>query len=97
MARLNLEFHETICRAGRSPLLLFFMHQVHDRVRRFADTTFVWGNRSAEALREHEQLVDAIELRDAELAHRIAHSHMARAMEIRIEMLGDRSAGRIPA
>ena len=33
MASLNIQFHESLCRVGRSPLLLTFMQQIHDGVR----------------------------------------------------------------
>ncbi len=90
MADLNFEFHEGLCRAGRSPLLLYFMRQVHDRVRRFPGTTFSHGERALASVREHDAILDAVEARDAELAGRLALEHMTRALEVRIEMLGGR-------
>jgi DNA-binding GntR family transcriptional regulator len=90
MAALNFDFHEGLCRAGRSPLLLYFMRQVHDRVRRFPGTTFSYGDRALESVAEHEAILDAVEARDAELAGRLGLEHMARALAVRIEMLGGR-------
>ncbi len=40
MARLNLQFHEAIAKAGRIEFLVDLMAMVHDRVRRFRGTTF---------------------------------------------------------
>lgn len=87
MVELNIEFHEAIARASRNGLLLQFMRQIHDWVRRFSDTTFSYGKRTAEAAKEHEALLDALARRDQVAAERIARAHMARATEVRIAML----------
>jgi DNA-binding GntR family transcriptional regulator len=87
MVELNIEFHEAVARASRNGLLLQFMRQIHDWVRRFTDTTFSYRGRAAEALKEHEALVDALTRRDPNAAERIARAHMARATEVRIAML----------
>ena len=94
MASLNIEFHESLCRVGRSPLLLSFMRQVHDGVRRYPGTTFSWPERAGEAVREHDELVDAVAAHDVELAGRLALEHMGRARDIRLQMIGrDRAPG----
>lgn len=83
---LSLEFHEAVCRAGRNGLLLHFMQQVHDRIRRFQKTTLSYPGRSAEAVEEHDALLDAIRRRDPEAAERIARAHISRAMQLRVAM-----------
>jgi DNA-binding GntR family transcriptional regulator len=87
MLNLNIDFHEAICRASRNSLLLQFMRQIHDWVRRFPDTTFSYPGRSATAIEEHEALLRALERRDPEEAERCARSHMERAMQVRVAML----------
>jgi DNA-binding GntR family transcriptional regulator len=87
MAALNIEFHESLCEVGRSPLLLYFMKQVHDRVRRYPGTTFSHGTRAAEAVAEHDALIDAVERHDEDAAGRIAHEHMGKALAVRVAML----------
>jgi len=86
MVELNIEFHEAVARASRNALLLQFMRQIHDWVRRFSDTTFAYRGRSTEALKEHEALLDALRRRDSDAAERIARGHMARATQVRIAM-----------
>jgi len=88
MAELNLEFHHELCRVGRSPLLLAFVEQVHDRVRRFPGSTFTYPGRAADALSEHSDLIASIEARDPDRAQRTAYEHMGRALAIRLKTLG---------
>ncbi len=87
MLNLNMDFHEAIGRASRNSLLLQFMRQIHDWVRRFSDTTFSYPGRSTTAIAEHEALLAALERRDPEEAERCARSHMERAMQVRVAML----------
>jgi DNA-binding GntR family transcriptional regulator len=82
----SLEFHEALCRAGRNALLLHFMQQIHDRVRRFQKTTLTQPGRSLEAVQEHDALLDAIRRRDPDAAARIAREHILQAMQTRIAM-----------
>jgi DNA-binding GntR family transcriptional regulator len=87
MATINLQFHEEVCKSGRNTFLLDLMITVHDRARRFPGTTFSDGSRPAEAIAEHERMIDAIERREADEAERLARLHMTNAMETRIRLL----------
>jgi DNA-binding GntR family transcriptional regulator len=91
MVELNIEFHEAVARASRNGLLLQFMRQIHDWVRRFSDTTFSHAGRATEAVKEHDALLEALTRRDPAAAERIARSHMARATKVRIAMLQNAS------
>jgi DNA-binding GntR family transcriptional regulator len=89
MLELNIEFHEAVCRAGRNALLLQFMRQIHDWVRRFPQSTLSVKGRAAAANDEHDALIAALEARDAEKSERLARQHMERALQVRIAMLQD--------
>jgi DNA-binding GntR family transcriptional regulator len=86
---LNIEFHEAVCKAGRNALLLQFMRQIHDWVRRFPQSTLSQKGRAAAANDEHDALIVALRERDAERAERLAREHMDRALQVRIAMLQD--------
>jgi DNA-binding GntR family transcriptional regulator len=90
MLDLNIQFHESICRASRNSVVMQFVRQIHDWVRRFPDTTFSYGGRATTAMAEHDQLVDAIERRDPDESERLAREHMERALHVRVAMLQDR-------
>ena len=87
MAAVNIELHESLCRVGRSPLLLTFMRQVHDGVRRYPGTTFAWPGRALEAIAEHDALIDAVAAHEADAAGQIALEHMGRARDVRLWLI----------
>ena len=87
MTELNIEFHESVCRASRNSLLQEFMQRIHAWVRRFKSTTMSHGQRGLDAVAEHEALIDALRARNPEEAERIAREHMSRALQIRIAMM----------
>ena len=84
---LNIDFHEAICRASRNSMLMQFMSQIHDWVRRFPTTTLSHPGRAATAVLEHDALLDALARRDPEAAEHVARAHMDRAMQVRVSML----------
>jgi DNA-binding GntR family transcriptional regulator len=86
MVELNLEFHEAIARASRSALLVQFMRQIHDWVRRFTDTNFSYRGRATEALTEHEAIIEALRRRDPAEAEQVTRQHMAHATQVRVAM-----------
>lgn len=86
LATTNIELHRAICQAARNPLLAGFLSRIYDVVGRFRNTTFRRPGRLSEAVAEHEQLVAAIAAKDGDRAEEIASRHMARALEIRLQM-----------
>ncbi|HEY8476277.1 MAG TPA: GntR family transcriptional regulator, partial [Chloroflexota bacterium] len=93
MAALNIQFHEAICEAAHNGMLLHFVRQIHDWVRRFESTTLAHPGRAEAAIAEHERLLQAIEAGDAELAERLAREHMSNALQVRVAMLRASAAG----
>jgi DNA-binding GntR family transcriptional regulator len=86
-AELNIQFHEAIGEAARNSMLLHFMRQLHDWVRRFGGTTFSVPERAAQALAEHVGIIDAIEQMNPDVAEQGARAHMTHAHEVRLAML----------
>jgi len=83
--QINLEFHEAMYKAGHNEFLLELIRTAHDRVRRFPGTTLSNAGRPEDVVKEHDEIIDAIEGRDGARAEEIASRHMGRAMEIRIQ------------
>jgi DNA-binding GntR family transcriptional regulator len=88
-AAANNDFHGAIARSTGNELLIRFLDDVHIWVKRFPTTTLSYPGRPESALAEHEQIIDAIEQRDGELAERLAREHMRAGEEIRIRMLAE--------
>ncbi|HEX3931821.1 MAG TPA: GntR family transcriptional regulator [Nocardioides sp.] len=86
----NLRFHEAVCTVGGNRLLLTMMQALHGRVSRFHGTTFTVPGRSAEAVAEHEAIIDAIEAHDADAAEAAARAHIASSMRVRTQLLRER-------
>ena len=83
---LSAQFHESVARAGRSNLVLHFIRQLDDRVRRFPGLTFSHESQAARALHEHDQLLAALAAHDADAAERLAKTHLAQAAPTRLSM-----------
>ena len=95
MADINIHFHEAVCEAAHNDMLLHFVREIHNWVRRFPETTFSWPGRASAALTEHRAIIDAIDRGDADEAGRLAAEHMNRAREVRIAMIPGSASGRL--
>ena len=90
LVHLNLAFHRAIRDSSENRLLSRFLGQVEHGVRRFGATTLGLPGRAQETLEEHDRILEAITVGDAERAKKFAIDHMRRARELRISMLLDR-------
>jgi DNA-binding GntR family transcriptional regulator len=96
MAQANNRFHTALAEISANELLIRFVQDVQNWVRRFPTTTLSHPGRPETAFAEHESIIDAIAARDADLAEKRAQDHMRVAEEIRMVMLGDDGAGTTP-
>jgi DNA-binding GntR family transcriptional regulator len=85
-ASANRRFHEAIWTASHNPTLVDLLHRLNVHLVRYPTTTLTYGDRWDAVLREHEELLGAIEARDGEAARRIAEHHMFGAREVRLRM-----------
>lgn len=91
-ARTNMEFHETIWAAAHNAVLDDLMHRLTVHLVRTPHSTLSATGRWEEALGEHAAILDAIRDRDGDLARELASAHMARAREIRLQLLRESPA-----
>jgi DNA-binding GntR family transcriptional regulator len=89
MAAANRRFHEAVWTASHNPTLVDLLHRLNVHLVRYPTTTLTHGDRWPAVLREHEELLGAIEARDGEAARRIAEHHMFGAREVRLRMYAD--------
>jgi len=93
MAQTNNDFHTALAQISSNELLMRFVEDVQNWVRRFPTTTLSYPGRPDTAFAEHESIIDAVEARDADLAEKRAQDHMRVAEEIRMKMLVDDAGG----
>jgi DNA-binding GntR family transcriptional regulator len=89
LARLNEQFHNLVYAAARNPYLRDAAGALKSSLALLPGTTYSSPNRPTEALRQHQELVDAIADHQDELAGQIARDHMRAAEQIRLLMLAD--------
>jgi DNA-binding GntR family transcriptional regulator len=87
ITEINIEFHEAIAKVSGNLLLLNFIEQIHSWVRRAAHSPFSIPSRPESGACEHDQIVDAIEAGDADLAERLTREHMQGSYERRLQLL----------
>lgn len=86
-ARENTIFHEQLYRAAHNRFLIKSLQDLHDSVVLLGRTTFAAPGRIAEALAEHQAIVDAIARRDEAAAEAQARHHVRRGYELRLSAM----------
>ncbi len=79
LVEANIRFHQIILDASANERLKRLGRTLTESVRRFSSTAFRSYEREAEVLREHAQMMEALERRDPEAAEQAAREHMIRA------------------
>ena len=87
LRRLTGEFHQLVCRASHNNLLLQSLQALLDTVRQIQTSTLHGEGRPAAALKEHRNLLRAIEARDGDRAEKLAREHRRTTLQLRKEML----------
>lgn len=85
----NVGFHHALASASRNDLLLRFVDQVHQRVRRFRSSTLQEPGRALVAVEEHRAIIEAIRAHDEVAAEEAAIHHMREVFEARMVMRAD--------
>ena len=89
-ATLNRRFHDTIYHAAHNRYLLRSLSALRDALAILGSTTYTVTGRPANALAEHEELLDAIRRRDMTHAEKIAKEHIRAAQRARLQLRGAR-------
>lgn len=72
----NFTFHDVIYRSARNETLFRLAKDLSDLVRRFSAEAFANRERAASVLKEHEEILTALEQHDADAAAAAASRHM---------------------
>jgi DNA-binding GntR family transcriptional regulator len=79
MVQANIKFHDVLHQAAGNERLRHLTRNLLDFVRRFSTEAFASQERAAQVLAEHEEIIRAMETRDADLAERVARRHVESA------------------
>ncbi len=88
-AAANRRFHEAVWTASHNSTLVDLLHRLNVHLVRYPSTTLTYGDRWEAVLREHDELLGAIEARDGEAARRIAEHHMFGVRDVRLRMYAE--------
>ena len=86
----NIAFHQAIIRISGCPLLSEMTENLFIHVRAIRKITIHQDNRAARSIADHLQIIEALELRQPELAERLAREHtlgLARHVELHGDFL----------
>jgi DNA-binding GntR family transcriptional regulator len=86
MAEGNRQFHGAVRAASHNESLADLLTRLDLHVARYPSTTLSQPGRWQEGNAEHRAIVDAIEARDADLAHRLTTEHFTKARELRLAL-----------
>lgn len=89
-AELSTRFHEALAQATHNDMLVHFVRQINDRVRRLGEVTLGPPERSLASVAEHDRLLDALDARDPEAAEQIARAHSSNAHQALVASLLNR-------
>lgn len=86
MAAANRAVHEAIWAASHNGTIVDLLTRLNNHLTRYPATTLSVPERWPEALREHHELIVAIQNRNADKAAELAQQHMTKAREIRLQI-----------
>lgn len=86
-------FYETLFEAAQRTVSLGVVKTLNARINRLRALTIAMPGRSAEANREMNKMLDAIERRDGDAAFAASIAHIRRTAELALSALAQRSAG----
>jgi DNA-binding GntR family transcriptional regulator len=71
----NIEFHQAILKLGGCELLVNMANQLFLHVRSIRAQTIGEADRATRSVKDHREIIEAIEARDTELAERLVREH----------------------
>lgn len=89
MAATNRVVHEAIWAAGHNGTIVDLLTRLNNHLTRYPSTTLSVPGRWAQALRQHEEIIEAIERRDGAAANELSRVHMTQARDIRLKIYSE--------
>ena len=87
LVAVDTSFHETIYKASRNERLTNIINNLREQIQRYRTTSLAYPGRMKRSLEEHRGIVEAIQSRNAQLAHQVAREHIENAENSMIEAI----------
>jgi DNA-binding GntR family transcriptional regulator len=84
------QFHDILYQASRNDRLVGIINNLREQLTRFRSISMAYPGRLKNTLEEHSRLVEAIAMRDVELAKRLAAEHMENAEQTLLQDMNER-------
>ncbi len=88
LVKKDVKIHDLIYRAAKNDKLIPIITNLKDQVHRFRVAYLKDYNTSKELVKEHQDIYNAIEKRDALLAEELASMHIKRQQEAMVKLFG---------
>jgi DNA-binding GntR family transcriptional regulator len=79
VVQMNISFHEVLYSAANNERLSLIARSLEETVRRFSSLAFSDPQRVAEVIREHQEIIRALQEGDPDQAEAVTRQHMVRA------------------
>lgn len=91
----DIGLHALIYKSARNEKIMHLISKLKDQVYRLRSTSIMLPGRKKASLIEHQDIVEAISLRDVELAQRLGQEHVEHAEQAMLELLGKNQVGEV--
>lgn len=87
LVETDTKFHEAIYKASRNERLWTILNNLREQFQRLRTTSLSVPGRMQQSLKEHREIVEAIQSRDVQLARQMAQDHIDNAENIIMESI----------
>lgn len=87
LVKVDTKFHEALYTASRNERLGNIISNLREQIQRFRLTSLSAPGRKEESLKEHREILEAIQGRDIQLARQLAREHIENAEHVLIDSL----------
>jgi len=87
LVEADTKFHEAMYMASRNERLSTIISNLREQIQRFRLTSLSVPGRREDSLKEHRQILEAIQARDIQLARQLAQEHIENAETVLIDSL----------
>lgn len=93
LINVDTDFHDILYKASRNERLVQIISNLREQIQRFRTTSLSHPGRMRDALEEHRKLVEALSVRNVELARHLAREHIECAENSMLDVIRTQEDG----